>query len=161
MAELIEQVHAGPRNHACLRLARFRSFTKGHFSPETCAWHCSPWTTDSPSLSARRMQPLTRNRDARQPRCGLSPPIPWPLIIRLHRYAKHKMRHVVIDVPWSVYVCLMATTVNSTNRLRLNPSRCRLGCELGWNQGTILGGGPNPPKRGSFRSNFWPIVKVR
>ena len=54
-----------------------------------------------------------------------------------------KVQPVATYVAWSV--CLLDTTMSRTKK-QLNRSRCCLDVGLGWAQGTMLGGGPNPPR---------------
>jgi len=62
------------------------------------------------------------------------------------------MRPIVTDrVAWSV--CLSVTLVSSAKTDE--PSRCRLGCGLGWAQGIMLDGGPDVLRDVVMATNYW------
>ena len=55
-------------------------------------------------------------------------------IITLHYYAKLKMRPIVTNVPWSVCVSLLVTSVSLTKSAETIKVHLEYG--LGWDQGT-------------------------
>jgi len=75
-------------------------------------------------------------------------------IIRPHRYAKHTMRPVAIDVCVCdcLSVCLSVCVTVGHKRepcKKVEPIDMLLGCGLGW---ALLCAGPDPPRG---RDNFW------